>query len=212
MNFSVSSTNQNEYVNIYIKGKYKGNITFNNSDYFKFIYNHNISDIEYFEIIFEFKNDEMKNIISSFSNSINETYPQIYSAQMFYLHKSNKTHHFKLKNSFLGYYQFISGESGIKGNHYSSPSFKGKPVSIHIQNGEDMKVSTMKTSASWATPCSISRAERRRATVQRREWSASRAMPTTPSTTASILTSRSEPTAAAASAVTTALLPSGARV
>ena len=144
LNFSVSSTNQNEYVKINFTGKYKDNITYEYIDYFNYVYKPNNSNIDYFLIQFQFKNNEMKTIISSFSDKIEETYPQIYSAQMFYLDNFTRFHHFQLKNSFLSYYQYINGSSGIDGDRYSSLSFKGKLVSMHINNGDDMNV-TVKT-------------------------------------------------------------------
>ena len=139
--FAISSTNQNEYVKINITGISKNenneNILFKNHSYYNYIYDKNYSDIDYFLFKFEFKNNEIKNIISSFCDKINETYPQIYSAQMFYLENFRKFHHFKLKNSFLGNYLFISGDSGKEVDYFSSPSFKGKHITFHVENGTE---------------------------------------------------------------------------
>ena len=143
LNFSVSSTNQNEYAKIYITG-----ITKNNEskiiaeDYFNYIYvyNENFSDIEYFIITFEFKNFGLKSIISSFCDRVYETYPQIYSTQMFYINNFTKIYHFQLKHSFLGYYQHLGGKSGIFGDLYSADNFKGKLISIPIENGIDVNI------------------------------------------------------------------------
>ena len=113
LNFSVSSTNQNEYVKINIEGKLNNNTIFNESNYYIYVYDKNKSNKDHFLIKFKFQNNQIKNIISSFCDRVNETYPQIYSAQMFYLNNFNKTHYFKLKNSFSGNYQYISGISEI---------------------------------------------------------------------------------------------------
>ena len=147
MNFSISSTNQNEYAKIYITGITKNNESKNISeDYFNYIYlyNKNFSDIEYFKIKFEFRNDGIKSIISSFCDRVYEAYPQIYSTQMFYINNFTKIYHFQLKNNFLGYYQYLGGKSGILGDIFSSDNFKGKLISIPIENGIDVNI-TVKT-------------------------------------------------------------------
>ena len=143
MNFSITSTNQNEYVKIYVTG-----ITKNNEsriiaeDYFNYVYvyDKNHSDIEYFLIKFDFKNCDMKIIISSFGNRVYEEYPQIYSTQMFYINNFTKIHHFKLKNNFLGYYQYLGGKSGILGDLFSAEDFKGKLISFPVEYGNDLDI------------------------------------------------------------------------
>ena len=146
MNFSVSSTNQNEYAKIYITGINKNNESKNIAeDYFNYIYvyNENFSDIEYFIITFEFKNYDLKSIISSFCDRVYETYPQIYSTQMFYINHFTKIYHFQLKHSFLGYYQHLGGNSGIPGDLYSADNFKGKLISLPIENGIDVNITVI---------------------------------------------------------------------
>ena len=141
LNFVVSSTNQNEYVGIYIK-EISNNIINDYTSNFSYIYNKNNSNIEYFLITFEFKNDEIKNILCSFSDKFNEIYPQIYSAEMFYLNNSTKTYHFQLKNSFSANYQFISGDSGNSQDILSSPNLKGKLITLHMENISEFNTST----------------------------------------------------------------------
>ena len=143
MNFSISSTNPNEYVKINLTGIFNNELLFNITDYFNLVYDKNKSYVDYFLIEFKFKNDEIKTIISSFCDEVNETYPQIYSAQMFYLNNFNKTHQFKLKNSFLGHYQFIGGASGIPNKSYSFPNFKRKLISFHIKKNSNINISTV---------------------------------------------------------------------
>ena len=142
LNFSVSSTNQNEYVKIYIKE------IFNNNTNNSFHGYHNLvcrdkSDVDYFEVIFKFQNNEIKNIISSYFDKIDKMYPHIYSSQMFSLDNFNKTHMLELKNSFRGNYQYINGDSGIKGNYYSFPNFKGRLLSLNIDNEKNITISSL---------------------------------------------------------------------
>jgi len=143
MNFTISSTNQNEYIQIIIKGITENNTeNISESDYFNYIYDKNISDIDHFLIKFQFKNGEMKTIISSFCDRVNETYPHIYSAQMFFLNNYNKTHNFNLKNSFSANYQFISGTSGMPDNILTSPNIKGKLITFYIKDKYSFKAMT----------------------------------------------------------------------
>ena len=145
MNFSISSTNQNEYVKIYITGIFKNKSSlFIAEDYFNYIYvyDKNHSDIEYFKIKFEFKNNDIKSIISSFCDRVYETYPQIYSTQMFFINNFTKIYHFKPKNRLLGYYQYLAGNSGKFGDLFSADDFKGKLISLPIENGRDIDIET----------------------------------------------------------------------
>ena len=43
----------------------------------------------------------MKNIICSFSDKVENIYPQIYSAQMYYLDNNKKSYNFKLIEKYL---------------------------------------------------------------------------------------------------------------
>ena len=63
---------------------------------------------------------------------------------MFYINNFTKIYHFQLKHSFLGYYQYLGGKSGIFGDLYSADNFKGKLISIPIENGIDVNI-TVKT-------------------------------------------------------------------
>ena len=135
--FAVTSTNQNEYAKINITKIYKKENNESYYYYYYYVYDKIIIDIDYFLFEFEFKNDGLKNIISSFCDKINETYPQIYSAQMHYLDNITKFHHFNLKNNFSGDYQFITGDSGKEVDYFSSPSFKGKLITFRVDNGTE---------------------------------------------------------------------------
>ena len=143
LNFSVCSTNQNEFAKINVSIIFNNNTNDNDIDYFNYVYDQNKSDINYFLIEFKFKDNQTKTIISSFCDRVHEIYPQIYSVQMFYLNNFNKTHQFNLKNSFFGNYQYISGFSGIQGDKYSYLNFKGKQIYIHIINGIELNASTI---------------------------------------------------------------------
>ena len=116
---------------------------FNNINYFYFVYDKDESNIDYFLIKFKFQNNRIKNIISSFSDKVKNIYPQIYSAQMFYLNNFNKTYILNLKNPFLGDYQYISGDSGIPGNIYSMKNFKRKLISLHLKRKMTFNITTI---------------------------------------------------------------------
>ena len=98
-----------------------------------------MKDIDYYILKFEFENEEIKNIIS---DKIEDIYPQIYSAQIYYIDNSNKTYYFKLKNDNIGNYQYISGDSEINENKLSSIGFKGKLTIFPVYNEYNMTFST----------------------------------------------------------------------
>ena len=118
-NFSVSSSNQNEYFKIYITKIYKNNSGIYNElkDMIYIYYNNinNTNDIDYFIFTFEFDNNEIKSIISSFNEKINDYYPQVYSSQMFYIIDFNKTSLYKLDNNYILEYKYIYGTSNKSG-------------------------------------------------------------------------------------------------
>ena len=143
LNFSVSSTSHNEYVRINITGVFNNNVLFGGLNYFNYVYDKNKSNIDYFLIKFKFQNDQIKNIIISFCDRVNEQYPHIYSAQMFYLNNFTKIYKLNLKNSFLGDYQYISGDSGIPGDIYSFKNFKRKLISFHLNRKMVINITTV---------------------------------------------------------------------
>ena len=98
-----------------------------------------MKDIDYYILKFEFEKEEIKNIIS---DKIEDIYPQIYSTQIYYIDNSNKTYYFKLKNDYIGNYQYISGDSEINENNLSSIGFKGKLTIFPVYNEYNMTFST----------------------------------------------------------------------
>ena len=143
LNFSVSSTSHNEYARIIITGVFNNIASFHDVNYFNYVYDKNERNIDYFLIKFKFKNDQIKNIIISFCDRVYETYPHIYSAQMFYLNNFTKIYKLNLKNSFLGDYQYISGDSGIPGDIYSFKNFKRKLISFHLNRKMVINITTV---------------------------------------------------------------------
>ena len=143
LNFSVSSTSHNEYVRINITGVFNNNVLFEGLNYFNYVYDKNKSNIDYFLIKFKFQNDQIKNIIISFCDRVNEQYPHIYSAQMFYLNNFTKIYKLNLKNSFLGDYQYISGDSGIPGDIYSYKNFQRKLITFHLNRKMVINITTV---------------------------------------------------------------------
>ena len=140
LKFSISSTNQYEYFNI-SASKNDTDVAANSSE---FIYlNKNSENIDYLIIKFEFKNNKIKKIISAFEDKMEIVYPQIYSAQMFYINDLKKKFLFKVKNNYDLVYQYLYGilanitfldlELPIRANR----NFIGRPFLIHIYDKFD---------------------------------------------------------------------------
>ena len=140
--FAITSENQNEFFIINVSIMDKNNNKINDNDTTKnfiYVYDKINNDVDYIIFTFEFKNNETKNIISSFYDSIVNIYPQIYSGQLIYLDNSTKINNIKCpKDTFLKY-QFIYGDSGIY--NYSikkydyikiSQNFKGKSFALPL--------------------------------------------------------------------------------
>ena len=139
--FAISSTNQYEHFKIYISKIYPNEIVLNDEYEFRYI-NNIYESIDYYIFQFEFTNDEIKSIISTYEDKVESTYPQIYSAQMFYISGINQTSYFKILNhKYYLTYQYIYGNLGsvsflnIKSPYHANRNFIGIPVTISIDNG-----------------------------------------------------------------------------
>ena len=140
--FSISSSIQNEYFEIHVTKVYPGGKIINEMQ--KIIYyKDNVSeDIDYYLFKFLFRNNEIKNIITSFCDNVKEMYPQIYSPQMVYLDNSTKINYFKLKNNYTLNYKYVFGTPFNQNfmkysfrylkNIASSRNFRGKPIALQI--------------------------------------------------------------------------------
>ena len=145
--FAVSSTNHYEHVKIYITRIYSNNNITTEDAYYNYINNDIRNDTDYYLFKFEFTNNEINNIISSFCDKIENIYPQVYSTQMFYLDNFSKKNYFKLDNYYMNY-QFISGEQGIIDSPTAyyvqkvsiSPNFKESPILIPINDTIDQYI------------------------------------------------------------------------
>ena len=84
----------------------------NESNEFIYVYNNMDKDIEYFIFKFEFSNDEIKNIICSFWDTVENAYPQIYSLRMYFIDNFTKINHFNIKNKYSLIYQYMYGYIG----------------------------------------------------------------------------------------------------
>ena len=142
-NFTISSSIQNEYYTIYAQ-IFKNGKMYNDSK--RFVYNiiNTKEEVDYYLFTFEFPNGELKNIISSISDNVTDFYPQIYSYHMLFIDKSMKINHFKMKNNYTVYYQYIYGYAGKiiisfleYEKFYSTRNFKGKPLSVTIKSETD---------------------------------------------------------------------------
>ncbi len=141
-NFSVSSSNQNEYFEINTTTVYKNGNIINASNLFIFLNNDETNDVDHYIFKFIFRNDEIRNIISSFNDKIETFSPQIYSPQMIYLYNFTKKTNFDVKNNYTLNYKYIYGETGyielsflgtIRRFH-SNKNFKGRPFAFPIDS------------------------------------------------------------------------------
>ena len=153
--YSVSTSSKSENVNIYSIFKYQNGTmskTFNNKSYFKFDKNEPFYNKNYIFVLFkfEFQNNEIKNILSSFNEEDQEINLQIYSSQIFHLFTINKTMNFSLNNNY-NYsllFMWINGKGTINlhNNNSNIPSisagtnFKGKPIFIPLSDIENIQI------------------------------------------------------------------------
>ena len=147
-NFSVSSYNLNEYFKINAISIYKNGTINNESKEILYLYNNNennINEIDYYFFIFEFENKEIKNIISTTNEKIDNFYPHIYSSQMFYLIGFQKTFLFKVKNKYTLINKYIYGQPFYSSGWidvsilnyetiFLSRNYRGKPVALDIDS------------------------------------------------------------------------------
>ena len=153
-NFSISSTIQNENFKIKILKVYTNGSIYEdkNENEFIYIHIHNESEEDIDSLIFKFifPNNEIKNIISCFSDNISNIYPQIYSSQMFYIDNSTKINNFRLKNNYTFNYQYLHGYSGDLNFSFlpiqtfeGSRNYRGKPMATSINSStESINVTT----------------------------------------------------------------------
>ena len=142
--FAISSSIQNEYFEIHVSKIYSNGTIEEKKE--KIIYNETgiTKDFDYYIFRFQFKNNETKNILTSFYDKVPETFPQIYSPQMVYLYQIKKINYFKLKNTYTLNYKYIYGDplnsNAMEINFrnlkkiYSSRNFRGKPIAIQIDS------------------------------------------------------------------------------
>ena len=142
--FALTSTTQNEYYKIY-STKYFKNTKSDNETEFLFLDTELKNDVDFYLFKLEFPNDEIKDIKSSFTDTIEELYPQIYTMQMFYISNVSllsKTNYFSnLVNNYTLKYQYVNGNGG-KVNvsllnfqvFSSSRNFKGKPLEFPLES------------------------------------------------------------------------------
>ena len=138
LKFALTSTTQNEYFLIDTT-KVFNNIQLEETIQFLYLHTNLTENIDYYLFKLEFQNQEIKNIISSFVDNVEDIYPQIYTAKMFYIDKSKKNNHFKLVNNYVLKYQYITGRTGVLRipllgyqAFYTSRNFKGKPLAFPI--------------------------------------------------------------------------------
>ena len=149
-NFAISSTNHNEQVKINITKVYKETkeeIHIEPKNYI-YLYKENDNDIDYFRFIFEFKKNEIKNIITSFCSKGENSSPQVYSTQMYYFYDFNDTSFFKQNGEYEFDYQFIGGEYGFFGissdlKFSLSPNLRGNPLKVDALLSNNYSLSTI---------------------------------------------------------------------
>ena len=138
-NFSISSSVPNQLFILNTTEVYKNKSTVNSS--YKFIYytQKAKNDIDYYMFKFEFYNNEVKDIITCFTDKVKDMYPQIYSYQMFYLSKSTKVNYFDLEHKYTLNYMFVYGDGGFINvsllnytRFSSSRNFRGRLMAFPI--------------------------------------------------------------------------------
>ena len=143
--FSISTTNQNEYYKIYITKEYINGTVVNETK--EIFYNHHneTDDIANFYFIFEFNNSEIKSIISSLYEGMQLYFLNIYSSQMFYIKDNETQYFFRLEKNYTLIYNYIYG-SYVNINYMyfnyqdieempfiiTEKNSRGKPVSIDL--------------------------------------------------------------------------------
>ena len=144
-NFSISSFNLNEYFKINAISIYRNGTINNETKEIVYIYYYNTSnEIDYYFFTFEFNNYEIKSIISTISENINNSYPHIYSSQMYYLVGIKKNFLYKVRNKYTLINKYIYGPfyyvgwievSILNFNEIQlGRNFRGKPVALDIDS------------------------------------------------------------------------------
>ena len=146
--FAISSTNHNEYFNIYASKVYKNGSLYDDNKEFIYINNNITEDIDYYIFKFEFSNNEIKTIIISFWDTVEKIYPQIYSTQMFYIHNFTRINEFQIKNKYSLIYQYINGSFGgvkfsnINEDILATRNYRGRPLAILIDDNINVSNNT----------------------------------------------------------------------
>ena len=140
--FAVSSPNQNEYFKIYVNKLYKNNNTKEEMAELYYRYSDNTNDIDKFFFTIEFRNGEIKNIISALQESIKYYNHHIYSSELFYIDSFNKTFLYRVKNNYILTYKHIFGRLWSNGivdvsflnytSFYSNRNFRGRSFALDI--------------------------------------------------------------------------------
>ena len=132
LKFIITSNNYNEYFNITTLIGNTDGIISDELNEFLYEYNSKIENIDFYIFHFEFTNNDTKNIFCSFLDSIENIYPQIYSPQIFFIIKLNKTNHFNIKNKYSLIYQYIYGSPGyiiyMGEKIYTGANYIGRPL------------------------------------------------------------------------------------
>ena len=144
--FAIAGANQIEYFKIYyavvLKDKNESELKYK-SEEFKYIYHNdsNNKNFDYFIFKFEYSEFGFKNILTAFNDKSTDVYPQIYSAQMYYLFNITKTFHYSLIHNYTLNYKWIGGWVGIMNlnlpqfkDMYLTRNYRGKPIGILVSN------------------------------------------------------------------------------
>ena len=132
LNFSVSTSIQEDNYTIY----YYHNNEKIKSKYIKYyLSNANDKDLQSIIFKYEFQDNKIKTILSTFNNMKDLTYPQIYSSQIYIFSNSNKNINFAVSNrNCLLIYKHIYGRAIIGFDKYpkiiTDLNFNGKAITI----------------------------------------------------------------------------------
>ena len=142
--FAIADANEIEYSLVYITTFYQNSSKISEEQsLFKYIFKNNnyTKNISHFIFRFEFEENGIKNIISTFYNKISNNYPQIYSSEMYYGNASSLFFNYALEYNYLFTTKYIAGGSFFLNLNYLleeitlARNYRGKPISIQISPG-----------------------------------------------------------------------------
>ena len=146
--FSINKTVYNKNNTTIDSGEYKFKYLYmngKNNSYDKYNDSYNNNEVGYFLFRFEFYDEGIKGIISSFLYKLDENFPQIYSSRLFIIDNSTVEYKFSLTNNYTLDYKWVAGWNGNvilnTKNLPTNRNFRGKPISFQVNSDTSFNVS-----------------------------------------------------------------------